>query len=389
MSDSALSSPWPAPTPDQTNAISAETDPATRNLKITQSYHELTIALTRLFGSTNVSWCAYATYASKTAGAFIRGEEVPGLVRGYIARADHLDEGVLGLNRALRTIDERAHVGHSFVVNAIERVMADITANVGLGNLLVFAELAPAYAKLLQFFEAPPKGGADERARLLSMFKPGPLEEGGQDLLIEAFTHYHEALFEQDARKKAELMFFGNALVGYHEQIRLQTPIVGSLSAPLVDAMSALLHEDLRSKVPEHKHGGIMGALEDLFTPLAKRVEREWQEISTRWLMTLALPNITLDLGKDVPPLPNGDEFPADLREIQSPALNELLGKLDRTPNTSRGSAAQDWGVLGDRMNYVVDFFRSRQQERALYEPPFSPEQVTVLKQGRLPAGKL
>ena len=380
---------WPAPTPEQADAIAAETDPATRNLKITQSYHELTVALTRLFGSKNVSWCAYATYASKTAGAFIRGDEVPALIRNYVAKADHLDEGVGALNGVLRTIDERAHVGHSFIVETIERVMRDVTSNVGQGNLIVFAELAPAYARLLQLFPGAPKNDPMEKARLLSSFKPGPVDQGGQDLLIEAFSHYYSAFFETDPRAKAELMFFGNALVGYHEQIRLQGPIVGSLDAPLTDTLSSVLHENLKEVVPTHKHGFLEGLLDEVLDPLGKRIEREWQDVCTRFMMTLTLPHIVLDLGKDVPPLPDGKDFPADLTIIQNTSLVALLDKLDRTPNTSKGSAAKNWGELGDRMNYVVDFFRSRQEDSSLYQQPFTDAQVEILKQGKLPPGAL
>ncbi len=58
MPETKLAIRWAPPTPEQANAIAAELDPAPRNLKITQSYHELTVALTRAFGPTNVSWCA-------------------------------------------------------------------------------------------------------------------------------------------------------------------------------------------------------------------------------------------------------------------------------------------------------------------------------------------
>jgi hypothetical protein len=389
MLDQTLESKWPAPTPEQTDAIAAETDPATRNLKITQTYHELTVALTRLFGTKNVSWCAYATYASKTAGAFIRGDEVPSVIRKYIAKAEHLDEGVSALNSALRLIDERAHIGHSFIVDTIERVMRDVTANVGQGNLIVFAELAPAYARLLQVFPDKPKGDQAEKFRLLSPFKPGAVEKGGQDLLIEAFSHYYSALFETDPRKKAELMFFGNALVGYHEQIRLQGPIEGSLDAPLTDTLSSVLHEALRGLVPEHKHGFLESLLEKALAPLGKRIEREWQEVCTRLMMTLALPQLVLNLGKDVPAIADGRDFAEDLHTIESSSLVLLLDKLDRVANSSKQSAANDWADLADRMAYVVDFFRSRQQDDSLYEQPFTDEQVAILKQGKLPPGSL
>ncbi|HEY2511369.1 MAG TPA: hypothetical protein VGI39_10960, partial [Polyangiaceae bacterium] len=53
---------WPAISVDGAKTIAAMTDPKIRNLKITQAYHDLKIALTRLFGEKDVTWCAYATW---------------------------------------------------------------------------------------------------------------------------------------------------------------------------------------------------------------------------------------------------------------------------------------------------------------------------------------
>lgn len=122
---------WPPITVAQANAISALTDPAYRNLKVTQGYHDLKIALTRLFGPENVTWCAYATWASKTAGSFIRGEEVPGLIREYLGRADHLTTALAGVNSALAGVHPEAKLDDSFIGRTIEAVMRDVTANVG------------------------------------------------------------------------------------------------------------------------------------------------------------------------------------------------------------------------------------------------------------------
>ncbi|HWU87714.1 MAG TPA: hypothetical protein VN253_10590, partial [Kofleriaceae bacterium] len=144
---------WPPPTVAQANAISAITDPALRNLKITQGYHDLKTALTRLFGAKNVTWCAYATWASKTAGTFIRGEEVPGLIREYLTASDHIAEVLAHANGLLFGVHEHAKVDHGFVNDTIEEVMRDITAHVGQGNLIVFQELAPLYAAWLETFK--------------------------------------------------------------------------------------------------------------------------------------------------------------------------------------------------------------------------------------------
>ena len=40
-------------------------------------------------------------------------------------------------------------------------------------------------------------------------------------------------------------------------------------------------------------------------------------------------------------------------------------------------------------MNFIVNLFRSRQQDATLFEPPFSPAQLAVLHQGQLPPGPL
>lgn len=81
---------WPVPTSAEIDAIVRMTDPVLRNLHITQTYHVLTIALTDLLGEENVAWCAHATWASKTAGFFIRKEVVPGLLRDLLERAGRI-----------------------------------------------------------------------------------------------------------------------------------------------------------------------------------------------------------------------------------------------------------------------------------------------------------
>ena len=382
---------WPPITVAQANAIAAMTDPALRNLKITQGYHDLKTALTRLFGAKNVTWCGYATWASKTAGAFIRGEEVPTLIRRYLDGADHVPPSIAGANTRLSVVHQDASVDHSFITATIEDVMRDVTKNVGLGNLLVFQELAPLYAKWLETFPKLP--AAFDQAVIdrfvTSTFTPGPVDEGGQDLLIQAFRTYYDAMFQKEPAAKAQQMFFANALVGYHEQIRLQQPIVSSLDAPLVDVFLGRAKSQARSRLPAFLHGAVEVVVDDVLRPLAVRVEDEWHKVSTRWLMSLTIPDIVLDLGKDVPGLSAEQMFAEELAVATFVPLVEILAKLDRTANTVTGSAASDWGELADRMNFVVDFFRTRQQDSSLYRQPFTDAQVDVILADAMPIGAL
>ena len=66
--------------------ILAIRDPVLRNLWITLAYHDLALRMTRIVGARNVSWVAFATWASKTAGVSIRKEQLSDLLRGHLLR---------------------------------------------------------------------------------------------------------------------------------------------------------------------------------------------------------------------------------------------------------------------------------------------------------------
>ena len=53
------------------------------------------------------------------------------------------------------------------------------------------------------------------------------------------------------------------------------------------------------------------------------------------------------------------------------------------------GSAAGDWAHLLDRMNFIVDYFRSRQRKQELLKAPYSPIQVRTIYRGEVPLGSL
>jgi hypothetical protein len=45
--------------------------------------------------------------------------------------------------------------------------------------------------------------------------------------------------------------------------------------------------------------------------------------------------------------------------------------------------------VLEDRMNFIVNLFRSRQTDVALFGPPFTTAQTTAIESGKFPDGPL
>ena len=98
-------------------------------------------------------------------------------------------------------------------------------------------------------------------------------------------------------------------------------------------------------------------------------IEAVWRHVATELLMQLATPSGDFDLGKDVPAPPGGPLFPEDLGAIRGPELVALLAEYDRTGGTGIGSGAEDWAKLPQRMNYILNLFRSRQQDGALLSP--------------------
>lgn len=395
MVPSPLPRLWPVPTQEEIQAILRMQDPVVRNLNITHTYHVLKIALTGLFGEENVSWCAYATWASKTAGSFIRREVVPGLIHDFLERADALTRSITELQDRLLGPFSAAVGVQRVLTRTLAEVTEEVARNVALGNFIVFEELAPLYVAMLEEFPRAREGDREVLDRFLERLKPGPVEKGGQSLLIRAFTRYFEALFERQPKARAELIFLANALVGFHEQTRLQRPITAAMNAPLRDIFLDCLTEYAGEHVGAMSGDGLreqrfLGrSVRALFTPLANRLERLWRELSTRALMRMELPDVVLPLGEDIPALNAEHDFPPDLVRLEHPDLLELMAQLDRTPDDTAGSAARDWGSLADRMNLIVDLFRTRQQDRLLYDQPFTFLQVEALRQGRVPHGRL
>ncbi len=117
---------------------------------------------------------------------------------------------------------------------------------------------------------------------------------------------------------------------------------------------------------------------------LDRRVKQIAHEAVTDVLMTISLPGQALRLGRDVP-----GTFPRELARIDNADLRALLARLDRTPDTPRGSGAENWANLVDRINYIVDLFRVYQYDPKVLSEAFTAEQLAVIKTGGRPGGRL
>ena len=352
--------------------IGLDREPVRRNLLITQGYHDLSDALAGALGRENANWCTFASWASRTAGRFIREEEVPAAFRVLLGKLEPIHVSLARLNDALARVNTEASRDHDGILAIVRDTVRDVAEAIAAGNLAVFGELAPLFARALAVLAADEKPTALDT--LVAELRPGPSERDGQTLLMSALRTYAVARAEADPRRKAAHMLFANGQVGLHEQIRLQRFIAGSINAPLRDALSAALEESGEG-MPHPLAHEVHAVVSRMLHPIADATEALWQRFATRELMTLELPDGTLMLGRDVPAPPHAPLYPEVLDPIDDPAVSEFLGQYGADKPLAHDLDDRDWARLSYRMAYILELFRSRQCDAALFDEPLTREE--------------
>src|SRR5690606_9442295 len=111
-------------------------------------------------------------------------------------------------------------------------IITEVASQIAEGNLKVYAELTPLFAKFVDEFKDPPNRTEQRLAAFLSELSPGSAADGGQADLKVALTAYFRAARSSNPSEVAQLVLFGNVLIGLHEQTRLQVNIEGGINAP-------------------------------------------------------------------------------------------------------------------------------------------------------------
>ncbi|MBV8994283.1 MAG: hypothetical protein JO287_11445 [Pseudonocardiales bacterium] len=422
----------PPPSVTDVERISALTDPVMRNLRITQCYHELSLALAaRTGGSAN--WCTFAVWASKQVGQTIRKEDLERTIERLWATSSEMalvtrspdsipyqatdsaqptqlpqsrraaGHGILqAVSRGTPLIDLADHQLIDFVDHH-QRIHEAVRAASSLdqasevcarGNLKVFKEIAREFARFLEDVADATAFDADKLAQFCAGLHLGDPPHG-QRYLIQAFTSYHRALFEHDTKTREEHLLLGNVAVGLHEQTRLQPEIYKALNAAIIDP-TKLRKRLLKIFLPDLKwldclrwhlwsRIGLHDPVESAISRLVEQARLLARVAITEHIMTLDLPGgVQLKLGQDL----HGD-FPPVLEVLVDAELVALLKHIHAALNSLTGTAVADWSVLPRRMHFIADFFRLFQDRQDLLSPPFSPSQVAELTQGRRPEGPL
>ncbi len=178
-------------------------------------------------------------------------------------------------------------------------------------------------------------------------------------------------------------MLLANLEIGFHEQTRLQPEIQRAMEAA-PDTV-----EDLKSRLLGLLPGGwLAGLLLRPITALAALYRRFARDLTRRIiseaLMVLRMPDGVLSLGMnlDVP-------VPAVFAALDEPGLLALVSSVEPPDGVCDDCGAEDWADLRQRMHYIFHLFRAVHEKPALFDAPFSAEQVETLRAGRIPAGRL
>jgi hypothetical protein len=351
-------------------------DPVRRNFLITQCYHDLSAALAQRLGAENANWCTFATWASRTAGRFIRDEEVPAAFRELLVGSPRVHAAVGRANRALGWVRAEARLEEDKVLAVSRKIVHEVGELITAGNLAVFSELGPVFSRTIDALDEDGDGAAVER--VAATLAEGESDRGGQTLLRLALRGYGAASRTGDPRRRAEFMLLANARVGLHEQIRLQPYIAGSIDAPVKLALFETA-DDVAACLPWGTRLLSKGILRAAVLGAANEAKRHWQELCTRELMTLALPGETLVLGRRLPAPAGQPLYPPLLDPVNRP---EVLSFIERHGALSPDRGAVNWTKLADRMRYIIDLIRSRQRHVPLQDQPFSADQRRQLEAG-------
>jgi hypothetical protein len=221
----------------------AEPDPALSNRRITELHYELSEALAdRLGREAGPNFHSWAVWGSRKAGVTIRQEDLDSAIRNATWTAGMVG-CVIGAATGL-ALGRLLHWSPDFMTGAMGAVVGSLTGAwtgrqiaiwsrgkaaqlILKGNQTVLQDIGKQSARFLELLENGAVSG--EREAFFAGLRAGPTEQQGQDRLAEAFRSYLDAFDSKDLEAKRAAMIAGNCAIVYHEHIRLEPYIRGSM----------------------------------------------------------------------------------------------------------------------------------------------------------------
>jgi hypothetical protein len=182
----------------------------------------------------------------------------------------------------------------------------------------------------------------------------------------------------------AELILRGNILIGAYEQRKVDQ----LLEYPIEDFASDFFLE--RSGLETRERTGEGRWRRRLDRSVRGRLERHgpqiWSRFFTDQILVFWAGDEILRLGRDLPLPPRATEFhPDDLAVLDDQWLRMLWRRYDHSYGEGHGTQSRIWSIFSDRMNYIVNFMRSRAQTPGLWRAPFEPWEDRLLRCGVTP----
>jgi hypothetical protein len=369
---------------EHVEAVLAIDDRVLRNYWVTQSYADLASGLSALLDRDTANWCTFGTWASFTVGANLRREDLPGWLHQRVVLSDGMMGAAQKANDALRAanLDRRLHrIMPEHLGDIVREHFGDCATNLSDGNTEVFAEIAPAATAFITCFGTDPHDPVSARAQVLRACKDVP-EFEGRNLLQAGFAHWCDALSESHPATRSQLILAGSLQLGAHEQNHLQMPIAGSMDMGLDQSV-----ERLKRRLVKDEPGltEIEASVEEALRPVGHAISGLWGDLMTGLLGAIQMPDGTLRLDHDVPPIPGRAFVPSDLEPVVVDDLAALFERFNRADEDGHGSRAIDWVNFKHRMNFITNLFRSRHHHKELFEPPFEPAVLAEIEGERIP----
>lgn len=366
-------------------SVLAIEDRVVRNYWVTQTYSDLSLALASVLSPGTTNWCTFATWASYTVGNNMRGQELPKWLHSRIV----LDDGMMGAIRrsneehGRRRLDQMVSaLAPDHVLEVARELFGACALNLSNGNTEVFAEIAPVASLFVERYGPGAKAITGARAAVLRACT-GALEFEGVNRLRAGFALWCDAMGEKDAARKSQLILAGSLQLGAHEQNHLQGAIAGSMDMGVNQAVASLGQRLLLQRGPS---ADLEKALTAILRPIGPAFADMWGDLMTELLGAIQLPDGTLRLDQDVPPLKGLPFTPPDLVPVTVKNLSVLLARFDRSSGDGVGSKARDWVSLDDRMNFISNLFVSRLHRASFFEPPFTAQVIESIEAGLIPA---
>jgi len=360
-------------------------DRVLRNYWVTQTYADLSNALRALLAPDTSNWCTFATWASYTVGASMRGEAIPRWLHDRVL----LPDGLMGAVSATKehhswssVVSYMDDLTPDHLLEVTRELLGEMAINLSDGNTEVFAEIAPPATQLLRAYAGEGINVDDARASVLATCD-GAVEFEGVNHLRAGYSLWCDAFTTPDRTRRSQLILAGSLHLGVHEQNHLQPVIVSSMDMGVNQAASRLKTKLVHDAPID---AAVNATLDDVLRPAAREIGVLWDGVMTATLGTLSSPEGTMRLDHDVPGRGKRSFVPDDLAPVVVEELAVLQFQFNRANENGQRSLALNWANFGDRMNFITNLFISRHHEPVLFGAPFNAAALAALCAGKTPS---